>query len=135
MHQSLRSIPPGVVQLFVCLKMYTNEITIIMSTSARITMKDYDGEGYCYSLFSDGYPDGVIPYLPEGKISYEKLRQNLRLSDEFERMPDFLYEIDLKEERIQIYYPERTSHVWQNGEQLFEGTFSEAKAKVNSEGI
>lgn len=100
-----------------------------MSTRARVTMKDYDGESYCYSLFCDGYPEGVISYLPEGKVNYEKLRQNMRLSDVYENTPDYLYEIDLVEERIQIYRPDCTKYLWCKGEQIFDGTFSEAKKR------
>lgn len=100
-----------------------------MSTRARITMKDYDGESYCYSLFCDAYPEGVIPCLPDGIVSYEKLRQNMRLSDEFENMPDYLYEIDLPEKSIRIYRPDHTKYIWSKGEKIFDGTFAEAKAK------
>lgn len=70
----------------------------------------------------------VVSQLPEGRISYEKLRQNMMLSDEFESMPDYLYEIDLMEERIRIYRPDRAKYDWKNGEQIFDGTFIEAKA-------
>ena len=99
-----------------------------MSTRARVRMKDYNGESYCYSLFCDGYLSRVVSQLPEGRISYEKLRQNMMLSDEFESMPDYLYEIDLLEERIRIYRPDRAKYDWKNGEQIFDGTFFEAKA-------
>ena len=37
-----------------------------MSTRARVRMKDYNGESYCYSLFCDGYPSSVVSQLPDG---------------------------------------------------------------------
>lgn len=94
-------------------------------------MKDYDGESYCYSRFSDGYPEGVVSQLPEGRVSYEKLRQEMMFSDEYEKMPDYLYEIDLPEERIRIYRPERAKYIWNKGALIFDGTFSEAKARCS----
>ncbi|RGP16192.1 hypothetical protein DXB27_11800 [Parabacteroides gordonii] len=92
-------------------------------------MKDYDGENYSYSLFCDGYPEGVIQYLPKGKVSYEKLRQNMLLSDEYESTPDYLYEIDLPEEHIRIYNSDRIGSIWNKGQLIFDGTFYEAIAK------
>ena len=102
-----------------------------MSTRARVTMKDYDGESYCYSLFCDGYPEGVVQYLPDKKVSYEKLRQKMLLSDEYESTPDYLYEIDLQEERIRIYSPDRVGYVWSRGRLIFDGTFYEAKVRYS----
>lgn len=100
-----------------------------MSTRARVRMTDYDGEEYCYSIGCDGYPSGVIPKLPDAKVSYEKLRKEMNLDDFFELMPDYLYEIDLPKEYVRIYRPDRSKYRWENGELKFEGTIAQAKAK------
>nr|VFK16362.1 MAG: hypothetical protein BECKLPF1236B_GA0070989_10947 [Candidatus Kentron sp. LPFa] len=104
----------------------------IMSTHAQVDIVNHNNKRYRFSIYRDGYPEGVVPGLPDEKQDLEEIRRALYLEDYPETMPDYYYVISLVDSTVEIYDADSSASPWKRGELIFSGTFSEAKRKYGN---